>query len=88
MHTGLTIHSERGKALGRVTPEGNVRLVRGDREAFGIKGRSAEQRIALDLLLDPDVGILSLGGRQAPASRRWRCARDWRRCWSAGSTRR
>jgi PhoH-like ATPase len=63
VHTGLTIQSERGKALGRVTPEGNVRLVRGDREAFGIKGRSAEQRIALDLLLDPDVGIVSMGGR-------------------------
>ncbi len=63
VHTGLTIQSERGKALGRVTAEGNVRLVRGDREAFGIKGRSAEQRIALDLLLDPDIGILSMGGR-------------------------
>jgi PhoH-like ATPase len=37
--------------------------VKGDREAFGIRGRSAEQRIALDLLLDPDVGIVSLGGR-------------------------
>lgn len=63
VHTGLTLHSERGKALGRVTAEGDVRLVRGDREAFGIKGRSAEQRIALDLLLDPDIGIISMGGR-------------------------
>jgi PhoH-like ATPase len=63
VHTGLMIQSERGKALGRVTPEGNVRVVRGDREAFGIKGRSAEQRIALDLLLDPDIGIVSMGGR-------------------------
>ncbi|OON81372.1 PhoH family protein [Streptomyces tsukubensis] len=63
VHTGLTIQSERGKALGRVTPEGDVRLVRGDREAFGIKGRSAEQRIALDLLLDPEIGIVSMGGR-------------------------
>ncbi|MFF2652107.1 PhoH family protein [Streptomyces sp. NPDC058045] len=63
VHTGLTIQSERGKALGRITADGNVRLVRGDREAFGIKGRSAEQRIALDLLLDPAVGIVSLGGR-------------------------
>src|SRR5690242_13894295 len=63
VHTGLTIQSERGKALGRVTADGSVRLVRGDREAFGIKGRSAEQRIALDLLLDPDVGIVSMGGR-------------------------
>ncbi|MCB5911912.1 PhoH family protein [Streptomyces pinistramenti] len=63
VHTGLVLQSERGKALGRVTPEGAVRLVRGDREAFGIHGRSAEQRIALDLLLDPDVGIVSMGGR-------------------------
>jgi PhoH-like ATPase len=39
-----------------------VRLIR-DRDAFGIHGRSAEQRVALDLLLDPDVGIVSLGGR-------------------------
>ncbi|MEU2115559.1 PhoH family protein [Streptomyces sp. NPDC058700] len=63
VHTGLVLQSERGKALGRITAEGNVRLVRGDREAFGLRGRSAEQRIALDLLLDPDVGIISMGGR-------------------------
>ena len=62
-HTGLVLVSERGSALGRVTPDKQVRLVRGDREAFGLHGRSAEQRIALDLLLDPDVGIISLGGR-------------------------
>jgi PhoH-like ATPase len=37
--------------------------VRGDREAFGLHGRSAEQRIALDLLLDPEIGIVSMGGR-------------------------
>ncbi|PRY01900.1 PhoH-like ATPase [Allonocardiopsis opalescens] len=62
-HTGLVLLSEGGKALGRVTPDKQVRLVRGDREVFGLRGRSAEQRIALDLLLDPDVGIVSLGGR-------------------------
>ncbi|MFI9721737.1 PhoH family protein [Streptomyces sp. NPDC052396] len=63
VHTGLVLQSERGKALGRVTADGSVRLVRGDREAFGIHGRSAEQRVALDLLLDQEVGIVSLGGR-------------------------
>jgi PhoH-like ATPase len=62
-HTGLVLMSDRGSALGRVTPEKRVRLVRGDREAFGLHGRSAEQRIALDLLLDPEIGIVSLGGR-------------------------
>jgi PhoH-like ATPase len=62
-HTGLVLHSPRGSALARVTPDKQVRLVRGDREAFGLHGRSAEQRIALDLLLDPEVGIVSLGGR-------------------------
>ena len=62
-HTGVVLASERGSALGRVTPDKQLRLVRGDRDAFGIHGRSAEQRIALELLLDPEVGIVSLGGR-------------------------
>jgi PhoH-like ATPase len=62
-HTGLILVTERGSGLARVTPDKAVRLVRGDRDAFGLHGRSAEQRIALDLLLDPDVGIVSLGGR-------------------------
>ena len=62
-HTGLVLHSPRGSGLARVGADKQVRLVRGDRDAFGLHGRSAEQRIALDLLLDPDVGIISLGGR-------------------------
>lgn len=63
VNTGLVIHSERGSALGRVVGEHEVRLVRGDREVFGVHGRSAEQRLAIDLLLDQEIGILSLGGR-------------------------
>jgi PhoH-like ATPase len=62
-HTGLVLLSERGSALGRVRPDKQVQLVRGDRDAFGVHGRSAEQRVALELLLDPEVGIVSLGGR-------------------------
>lgn len=63
VNTGLIVHSERGSALGRVTGDGSFRLVRGDRDVFGLHGRSAEQRIAIDLLLDREVGIVSLGGR-------------------------
>jgi PhoH-like ATPase len=62
-HTGLRLLSSRGSALGRVLPDKSVRLVRGDREVFGLHGRSAEQRIALDLLMDPEIGIVSMGGR-------------------------
>ncbi len=62
-HTGIVLLSDRGSALGRVTPDKQVRLVRGDRDAFGLHGRSAEQRIALDLLLDTEIGIVSMGGR-------------------------
>ena len=62
-HTGLVMLSDRGSALGRVRPDKAVQLVRGDRDAFGLHGRSAEQRVALDLLLDPEIGIVSLGGR-------------------------
>jgi PhoH-like ATPase len=65
-HTGLVLvsgASGAGSALGRVQSDKSVRLVRGDQEVFGLRGRSAEQRVALDLLLDPDIGIVSLGGR-------------------------
>ncbi|WP_459802921.1 PhoH family protein [Herbidospora sp. RD11066] len=62
-HTGLRLLTSKGSALGRVQPDKSVRLVRGDREVFGLHGRSAEQRIALDLLMDPEIGIVSLGGR-------------------------
>ena len=62
-HTGVVIHSEKGSALARVTPDKQLQLVRGDRTAFGLHGRSAEQRVALDLLLDPEIGIVSMGGR-------------------------
>ena len=62
-HTGLILTSNKGSALGRVTTDKRIKLVRGDIDAFGIHGRSAEQRLALDLLLDDEVGIVSLGGR-------------------------
>ncbi|KTR02738.1 ATP-binding protein [Curtobacterium luteum] len=62
INTGVVIHSERGSALGRVHTAGSVALVRGDREVFGLRGRSAEQRLAIDALLDPEIGIVSLGG--------------------------
>ena len=62
-HTGVRLLAGTQSALGRVSPDKQVVLVRGEREAFGLHGRSAEQRIALELLLDPSVGIVSLGGR-------------------------
>ncbi len=63
VHTGLTITSPRGSALGRVTRDKQVRLVQGDQTVFGVAGRSAEQRVAIDLLQDESIGIVSLGGR-------------------------
>ena len=62
-NTSLVISSDRGSALGRVTSPGTVSVVRGDRDLFGLSGRSAEQRLAIDLLLDQSIGIVSLGGR-------------------------
>jgi PhoH-like ATPase len=63
VNTGLIISSDRGQALGRLGKDGRVHLARGDRDVFGVHGRSAEQKLAIDLLLDSDVGIVSLGGR-------------------------
>jgi PhoH-like ATPase len=63
INTGLVISSDRGHALGRVDKGSKIKLVRGDRDVFGVHGRSAEQRLAIDVLLDPEIGIVSLGGR-------------------------
>jgi PhoH-like ATPase len=62
-NTNLVVHSERGSALARVVGPKNIELVRGDRDLFGLHGRSAEQRLAIDMLQDTSIGIVSLGGR-------------------------
>jgi PhoH-like ATPase len=61
-HTGLALHAGSQSALGRVRPDKRVHLIRPDATVFDVRGRSAEQRIAIDLLTDSDVGIVSLGG--------------------------
>ena len=62
-NTGVALTSGSQSGLGRVHADKRVHLVRGDRALFDVRGRSAEQRVALDLLADPEVGIVSLGGR-------------------------
>lgn len=61
-NAGLVLRSTSGSALARVRADGRAHLVDGDRHLFEVRGRSAEQRIALDLLGDDSVGIVSLGG--------------------------
>jgi PhoH-like ATPase len=63
VNTGLVLTSDRGQGLGRLAKDGRIHAVRGDRDVFGVHGRSAEQKLAIDLLLDSDVGIVSLGGK-------------------------
>ncbi len=63
VHTGVIVRGGGSTALARVHPDHTLRLIKTDRDAFGLHGRSAEQRVALDLLLDESVGIVSLGGK-------------------------
>jgi PhoH-like ATPase len=62
VNTGVILLSGTSSALGRITADKRIQLVRGELEAFGLHGRSAEQRVALAHLLDPEIGIVSLGG--------------------------
>ncbi|WP_040283184.1 PhoH family protein [Tessaracoccus massiliensis] len=62
-HSGVVVNAPGSSALARKTADGDLRLIRNDREVFGIRGRSAEQRVALELLMDDSIGIVSLGGR-------------------------
>ncbi len=62
VNTGVKLLGPNSSALGRIGHDKRVEHVRGDLVAFGVHGRSAEQRIALAHLLDPEIGIVSLGG--------------------------
>lgn len=62
IHCGLQLTAGSQSVLARVVGEGIVRQVPTDLEVFGLRGRSAQQRVALDVLLDDEVGIVSLGG--------------------------
>ena len=62
VNTGLALTSGSQSALARVRDDKRVHLVRGDRTLFDVHGRSAEQRIAIDILADSSVEIVSLGG--------------------------
>jgi len=59
---GVAVSSGSQSALARVHVDKRLHLVRGDQRLFDVTGRNAEQRIALDLLSDPSVGIVSIGG--------------------------
>ncbi len=60
-HTGVALQAGSQSGLGRLQADKQVHLVR-EASAFEVRGRSAEQRVALDVLLDETVGIVSLGG--------------------------
>jgi PhoH-like ATPase len=61
-HTGVALRAGSQSALARVLPDKRLHLLRTDHELFGVRGRSAEQRVAIDLLGDDSIGIVSLGG--------------------------
>jgi PhoH-like ATPase len=61
-HAGVALRAGSQSALARVLPDKRLHLMRTDHELFGVRGRSAEQRVAVDLLADDSIGIVSLGG--------------------------
>ncbi len=61
VNTGVILESSNQSALGITAGDGKVRLA-SDRSLFGVRGRNAEQRLALNLLADDNIGILSIGG--------------------------
>jgi PhoH-like ATPase len=62
-HAGVVLVNGSQSALGRVHPDKRLHLVEADRALLDVRGRSAEQRVAVDLLADPSIGIVSIGGR-------------------------
>ncbi|MDH3293394.1 MAG: PhoH family protein [Acidimicrobiia bacterium] len=61
VNTGLILENAGQSALAVATGGGKVRLVT-DKALFGVRGRNAEQRLALNLLAAENLGIISVGG--------------------------
>jgi PhoH-like ATPase len=62
VNTGVALVAGSQSGLGRVQADKRVHRII-DRPVFDVRARSAEQHVALDLLTDDRVGIVSLGGR-------------------------
>ena len=62
VNTGIALVAGSQSGLGRVHADKRVHRIIG-RPVFDVRARSAEQHVALDLLTDDRVGIVSLGGR-------------------------
>ncbi|MGI9018207.1 MAG: PhoH family protein [Euzebya sp.] len=62
INAGVVMTSGSQSALARVHPDKVLRPLLNEGSLNGLTGRSAEQKIALALLADPEVGIVSLGG--------------------------
>jgi PhoH-like ATPase len=58
----VALHAGSQSARAPVHADKAQHLVRNELELFGGRGRSAEQRIAVDLHADEEIGIVSLGG--------------------------
>ena len=62
VNTGLILKSDQSSALCIVEEDGKVRRAE-NIAPFELRGKSAEQRLAMDLLGDSSVGIVSLAGK-------------------------
>ncbi len=62
INTGVALVAGSQSGLGRIRADKRVHRII-DRPVFDVRARSREQQIALDLLTDDTVGIVSLGGR-------------------------
>jgi len=60
-NSGIITLSGNSSALSKYQ-NGHLKLIK-DKSVFDIRGRSAEQRIALDILCDKNIEIVSIGGK-------------------------
>ena len=58
-----SMEREGHSGLGRITKEGRLRAINPPNGAWGISPRNLEQKMALSLLLDPSVKLVTLVGR-------------------------
>lgn len=58
-----SVDRENHRGIGRLTPDGRLRAVHPPRDLWGIEPRNTEQKLAMALLTDPEIKLVTLVGR-------------------------
>jgi PhoH-like ATPase len=71
LNTGVMLTAATGSALAVAKPDWKFELIQGDLQVGSYKGRSREQKIAVNHLMNENIGVVSLSGTAGSGKSFW-----------------